>query len=90
MSSTPDLGSGLDEFLDTLRRSELLSPARMDAVAPTPFAAEALVRHMGQDKKAEGGKLTFILARALGDAFVAKDVSAQAVRDFLVSEGAQP
>ena len=65
-------------------------PTRMDAVAKTPFAAEALVRHMGQDKKAQGGKLTFILARALGDTFVAKDVSAQAVRDFLVSEGARP
>ncbi|MDO9245943.1 MAG: 3-dehydroquinate synthase, partial [Phenylobacterium sp.] len=65
-------------------------PTRMDAVAKTPFAAEALVRHMGQDKKAQGGKLTFILARALGDTFVAKDVTARAVRDFLVSEGARP
>jgi 3-dehydroquinate synthase len=44
---------------------------------------------MGQDKKAEGGRLTFILARALGDAFVAKDVDARAVRDFLIREGAR-
>ena len=54
------------------------------------FDADRLVRHMGQDKKAEGGKLTFILARGVGDAFVAKDVSAPAVREFLVSEGAAP
>jgi 3-dehydroquinate synthetase len=42
---------------------------------------------MGQDKKAEGGRLTFILARALGEAMVARDVDAQAVTDFLRAEG---
>jgi 3-dehydroquinate synthase len=63
-------------------------PTRLTAVASGRFDAEKLVRHMGQDKKAEGGKLTFVLARALGDAFVAKDVDAKALRDFLVSEGA--
>jgi 3-dehydroquinate synthase len=44
---------------------------------------------MAQDKKAEGGRLTFILARAIGDAFVAKDVDAEAVRRFLIQEGAR-
>jgi 3-dehydroquinate synthase len=48
------------------------------------------VAHTAQDKKAEGGKLTFILARALGDTFVARDVDRATVRDFLVSEGAAP
>ena len=62
-------------------------PARLGDVSDKPFRAEALVRHMGQDKKAEGGRLTFILARALGDAMVAKDVDAQAVTDFLKTEG---
>jgi 3-dehydroquinate synthase len=64
-------------------------PTRLDEVAGQPFDAERLVRHMAQDKKAEGGRLTFILARALGDAFVARDVDAAAVRDFLISEGAR-
>ena len=63
-------------------------PVRMAEVAGHPFDAEALVRHMGQDKKAEGGRLTFILARALGEAFVAKDVDAAAIRDFLIEDGA--
>ncbi|MCI3131005.1 3-dehydroquinate synthase [Phenylobacterium aquaticum] len=63
-------------------------PTTMGEVAATPFDAETLVRHMGQDKKAEGGKLTFILARALGDAFVAKNVDARAVTEFLQTEGA--
>jgi len=43
---------------------------------------------MAQDKKAEGGRLTFVLAKGLGQAFVAKGVDAAAVRAFLVSEGA--
>jgi len=54
-----------------------------------PFDAARLVAHMGQDKKAEGGKLTFILARGLGDAFVAKDVDPVAVHTFLTGEGAR-
>ena len=65
-------------------------PTRLDALSGHPFAAQALVRHMAQDKKAEGGALTFILARGLGDAFVAKGVDAAAVHDFLIAEGAVP
>jgi 3-dehydroquinate synthase len=53
-----------------------------------PFSVQALLSHMAQDKKAEGGRLTFILARALGEAFVAKEVEAAAVRDFLIEDGA--
>jgi 3-dehydroquinate synthase len=63
-------------------------PTTLAEVAGHPFDAARLVAHMAQDKKAEAGRLTFILARALGDAFVAKDVDAGAVRQFLVAEGA--
>lgn len=63
-------------------------PVRMSEVSPAPFNARLLVRHMAQDKKAEGGRLTFILARGLGDAFVAKDVDAATVEAFLKTEGA--
>ncbi|MDB5453332.1 MAG: aroB [Caulobacteraceae bacterium] len=63
-------------------------PTTLAEVPGHPFAADRLLRHMLQDKKAEDGKLTFILARALGDAFVAKDVDAAAVRTFLITEGA--
>lgn len=63
-------------------------PTTLQDVPGHPFDAGRLVAHMGQDKKAEAGRLTFILARALGDAFVAKDVDAAAVREFLVAEGA--
>jgi len=45
---------------------------------------------MAQDKKAEGGALTLVLARGLGQAFVAKAVDAERLRAFLVEEGAAP
>jgi 3-dehydroquinate synthase len=63
-------------------------PIALAEVPGHPFDAERLVRHMAQDKKAEDGRLTFILARGPGQAFVAKDVDAAAVRQFLQQEGA--
>ena len=51
-------------------------------------SADALIGHMAQDKKAEAGRLTFILARRIGEAFVARDVERNALRHFLISEGA--
>ncbi len=44
---------------------------------------EALVGIMRQDKKAQAGKLTFILAHGIGEAFIARDVAANDVIDFL-------
>jgi 3-dehydroquinate synthase len=63
-------------------------PTRLSEIPGHPFDAERLVRHMAQDKKAQDGRLTFILARALGQAFIAKDVDAGALADFLKLEGA--
>jgi 3-dehydroquinate synthase len=63
-------------------------PTLMSQVTGGPFDAATLVSHMSQDKKAESGRLTFILARGIGDAFVAKGVDAEAVQAFLISEGA--
>jgi len=65
-------------------------PVRMGQIPGAPFSAEALVRHMSQDKKAEGGRLTFILAKGVGAAFTAKGVEAGAVRAFLQADGALP
>ena len=41
---------------------------------------------MRQDKKVERGRLTFILAKAIGESFIAKDIAEAAVRDFLSDE----
>jgi 3-dehydroquinate synthase len=45
--------------------------------------AEALLRLMGQDKKVVDGKLRFILARGIGEAFVADDVPPDLVKSLL-------
>ncbi|MGB3147815.1 MAG: 3-dehydroquinate synthase [Paracoccaceae bacterium] len=45
--------------------------------------ADALVALMGQDKKVVDGKLRFILARGIGEAFVTSDVSSDAVLGLL-------
>ena len=63
-------------------------PTRMSEVRPEPFSADALIAHCAQDKKAEGGMLTFVLVRGIGDAFVAKDVDRAALRAFLIEDGA--
>lgn len=51
--------------------------------------AETLLTHMMQDKKVEDGKLTLILVRRLGEAFIAKSVETDAVLHFLRSGGAR-
>ncbi|HYD26117.1 3-dehydroquinate synthase [Brevundimonas sp.] len=50
------------------------------------FQGAPLVRRMAGDKKAEGGRLTLILARRIGEAFTAKDVDAAALTAFLERE----
>lgn len=42
-----------------------------------------LIEHMRGDKKAEGGKLTFVLTRGIGKAFVTREVDAAALRSLL-------
>ncbi|MBV9996457.1 MAG: 3-dehydroquinate synthase [Caulobacteraceae bacterium] len=64
-------------------------PSTLAELADGTFSAEALLGRMAQDKKAEGGALTFVLARRLGEAFVAKGVDREAVRGFLIGEGAR-
>ena len=45
--------------------------------------ATAILDAMAQDKKVKRGKLTFILARGIGESFIAPDVSADDVRAYL-------
>jgi len=85
---------GLCPAQDAVRAERAIAaaglPTGLGDAAGGGFRAERLMQHMAQDKKAQDGRLTFILARGLGEAFVAKDVEAGAVRAFLEAEGAQP
>ena len=75
---------GLCSEEDALRVRAHLESAGL----PVTFAAEpaALVRHMLQDKKASSAGVSFILAREIGQAFVANDVDLKQVEDFLVRQ----
>jgi 3-dehydroquinate synthase len=57
-----------------------LSAAHVDASGAT------LVAHMMHDKKMEGGKLPFLLARGIGETFLDKQVDLEAVERFLDGE----
>ena len=61
---------------------------KANTLAAREWPAERLVMHMQSDKKVLGGKLTFILARAIGRAFVANDVPADKVLSTLRAHGA--
>jgi 3-dehydroquinate synthase len=47
---------------------------------------DTIMNLIGQDKKVQRGKLTFILARGIGAAFVARDVDAAEVESFLAEK----
>ncbi len=63
-------------------------PTDMKDVGDGDYAVEKLIAAMRQDKKVEAGKMRFILARALGDTFIADDVSEADLRPFLLAQGA--
>ena len=60
-----------------------LNLTSINDVAPLLKDAQRLLTHMDQDKKNEGGTLTLILARAIGDAFVQKQAPRDAVLNYL-------
>ena len=71
-------------FVPLMRTSTLRFWCSVNTQLPgAPFTAERLVDAMMHDKKNEGGALTFILARDIGQAFVARDVAPEAVHSFL-------
>lgn len=51
--------------------------------------AAEIARYMMQDKKVEQGKLTLILAKGIGEAFIEKDVNPDNIIDFLKERAGQ-
>jgi 3-dehydroquinate synthase len=75
-------GADAERLKNHLRASGL--PAGLSDIAGArDFAAEALLAFMMQDKKVEHGRLTLILARRIGEAFIARDVAGDKVLRFL-------
>jgi 3-dehydroquinate synthase len=85
LSQKLDLCSGQDveRFVRHLKAVGL--PAAIsDIPGPRP-ATEELLSHMAHDKKVADGRLTFILLRGLGRAFITRDVPMDAVRDIIAA-----
>jgi 3-dehydroquinate synthase len=61
-------------------------PTHLSEVPGGSPPADQLMELIAQDKKVRRGRLTFILARGIGKAFVAPDVEADEVRGFLVEK----
>lgn len=69
--------SAKDELKDHLDKLGL--PTTLTGLVGDNWTSAALLEHMGRDKKTEGNQLTFILARDIGNSFVAKDVGQEVV-----------
>ena len=61
-------------------------PVRIRDIAGPALSAQELMAHIGQDKKVKRGRLTFILTRGIGRAFIADDVPADRVQAFVEQE----
>jgi 3-dehydroquinate synthase len=61
-------------------------PTRLTDVPGGCGTVDELLDAMAQDKKVKGGALTFILARGIGQSFIAPGIEADAVRRFLAGE----
>lgn len=73
-----------DKVASHLKRAKL--PTHSSEISGALPPPEDLLNLMRQDKKAVGGKLTFILARSIGGAFIAKDVEDAKVLAFLKAD----
>jgi 3-dehydroquinate synthase len=61
-------------------------PTRVSEISGDPPGLERLMELIAQDKKVQRGKLTLILARGIGQSFIAPDVDAAEVRAFLAQK----
>ncbi len=75
---------GMLRDADVARIITLLTRAGLPVAAPD-FGLDRYMELMGIDKKVEGGKIRFILLRAIGAAFLTADVSATALNTALAA-----
>jgi 3-dehydroquinate synthase len=76
-------GQDADRFIRHLKAVGL--PTAIADIPGSRAGADELVAHMAHDKKVADGKLTFILLKGLGQAFVTRDVPLDAVKTVLTA-----
>jgi shikimate kinase / 3-dehydroquinate synthase len=78
---------GLCHGQDVIRVEQHLKlaglPTHVRDIPGWDAGTDAIMDAMAQDKKVKRGKLTFILARGIGESFIAPDVAADDVRSYL-------
>lgn len=85
-SSLLNLASPDDHIRIAAHLKAMGMPTRLQDVPGGYGSVEALLDAMAQDKKVKSGKMTFILAKGIGQSFIAPDIEADRVRDFLMRE----
>ncbi|MCP5432860.1 MAG: 3-dehydroquinate synthase [Alphaproteobacteria bacterium] len=65
-------------------------PTRLADIPGGALRVDELLALMQQDKKVVDGRVTFILARGIGKAFIDREVGLAEVRALLLEEGARP
>jgi 3-dehydroquinate synthase len=63
-------------------------PIELSAIGLAGIPADRLLGHMSKDKKVRDGRITLILPRRIGEAFVMKDVPIEPLRGFLAEAAA--
>jgi 3-dehydroquinate synthase len=74
LSARLGLCDGQDAARFARHLAELGLPTHPGAIPGVAWSAPDLLARMATDKKVKDGRLTFILARAIGDAFITQDV----------------
>ncbi|MDP3740069.1 MAG: 3-dehydroquinate synthase [Hyphomonadaceae bacterium] len=81
---------GVCQGQDAVRADRLLRAlglaTRIPDLGGGPYAAEELLAHMAHDKKARNGRLTLILSKGIGQAYIQRDADISPLRDFLAKE----
>jgi 3-dehydroquinate synthase len=81
---------GLCSGQDAVRSERLLNAlglaTRLPDLGGGPYVAEELLAHMAHDKKAINGRVTLILSRGIGKAFIQPDADLSHLRQFLSEE----
>ncbi len=80
---------GLCPKADAIRVRDHLAgvglPTDLKGLNTASWTPERLMEHMGLDKKAEAGTIVFVLARAIGEAFISADVAPAELHAFLAA-----
>jgi 3-dehydroquinate synthase len=79
---------------DAVRAEKLLNAlglaTRIADLGGGPYVADELLAHMAHDKKARNGRVTLILAKGIGKAYIQRDADISPLRHFLAAETGSP